>query len=722
MDQNYVTTVLPSTGAVGTGYPWSNPSRITADDGSNATFFPGGSATGSIVASGFDLNIPPEAVIDGIGIILDGTQGSASSTVKTSLVGGDTRTANFGGANGGATDLWGLNVVTLADIAGMSITVTTEAFGSGGSANLDYVGLVVYWHLDLSVDPVDVPTRIDYKMYSKDRVYLGLIPNVTSKLAFTQDKNSGGSSINIVSGKYITEEVEDVEAILDNTGAPLLTDANEEILAHTTTAPFAVGDSDDNAMFKNGNRVKVWIYNRWYPNGKLVFSGQVNKVGFSYGASTTVEMLVLSDGLDLSQNLVTPVSSYSYTPDVTQNVQDTYTTIMAYTEGAIIKGATSWRWLAQVFKAGAISRIGAIDLMMMGSADVTVTLTVAGSNQWLASVTRNVNNSSPTVERFTFNVPVDVIANNDYIITVQVPVMQSIRLYRSSTSVYDNGTAYLSDSGPFTPVGYDMYFVTQSASLGETTVSYSAQDPITGILADVFDDYNTRGGIIQPRNLVASGVSVPYDFNQDSVYDAVKKMIELAPAGYYAYVDLGLAVIDVMPASETADFTVVKGRDINIANFAFSIENVKNNLLFSGGEVGVDNLYRQYQDSESIGNYGVRTASKSDSKVIYDSTANAIGSSFIAENSDESQETSLVVFNSTVDITLLTPGKTIGFRNFGKPIDDMVLEIARREPNFSAGYVTLTLGRLPITLSAEIQRLNRELQLQQTINNPVAPS
>jgi len=239
-------------------------------------------------------------------------------------------------------------------------------------------------------------------------------------------------------------------------------------------------------------------------------------------------------------------------------------------------------------------------------------------------------------------------------------------------------------------------------------------------MSDILTDYNSRGGRITARDLEPTGLSLTYTFSSATIFDALKKVIELAPSGYYSYIDLGTSEIDIKNSSTIADFTVVKGRDINNLNMALSIENVKNYLLLSGGETGGTNLFRYYQDTESSYNYGVRLSSKSDNRVTLANTADAIGSTFIGENAHEVQETTLTLLNTSVDITKFIPGKTIGFRSFGSFIDDMVLQVVRR--SLSPDTVTLTLGRLPVSTTAEIQRLNRELTLEQTINNPTQPS
>jgi hypothetical protein len=77
--------------------------------------------------------------------------------------------------------------------------------------------VTVFWHIDVETAPADVPTRIAYKVYSRSGSFLGELPNVSSKFAFSQDINSAGSSIQITCAKYINNEV---------TVDPLLTESD----------------------------------------------------------------------------------------------------------------------------------------------------------------------------------------------------------------------------------------------------------------------------------------------------------------------------------------------------------------------------------------------------------------------------------------------------------------------------------------------------------------
>jgi hypothetical protein len=243
------------------------------------------------------------------------------------------------------------------------------------------------------------------------------------------------------------------------------------------------------------------------------------------------------------------------------------------------------------------------------------------------------------------------------------------------------------------------------------------------MLAPIIDDYNLRGGRIryETGEIEATGLSLTYTFNTASIYDALKAVKDMAPNGFYYRVDLGTSLLEFKQASATPDFVFVKGRHINRLDLVLSIENVKNDYLFSGGDAGGGvNLFRQYQNQESIALYGVRLDRKSDNRVTVTTTADAIGESFIDERSEEDNQTTVTIMGTVMDITLLTPGKMIGFAGFGTFVDNLMLQIVRRE--YTPEAVTLSLGVLPPRLSPVVEQLMRGLLAEQTVANPTAPS
>jgi len=727
MEQNYSSTKLPTVGAssaIGGASAWSNPSRITADDGSSASWgaFAGGQHS-LITGSTFGFQqLPDGAVIDGISVFVDGSQTGCYGDLTLNISGTTYKDLGaLSGVYGGPTDLWGASSISPAAIASISVAVSaSDVSGGDGIASIDYLSITVFWHIEMASVPTDVPTRFDYKMYSRDGRYLGLLPKVTSKFGFSQDINSAGSSIQVTCGKFVKNEVT-VSPLLTEAGDVITTESDLPILTTSTELLVTTGDSPDDAIFKNSNRLKVWMYNQYYPNGKLVFSGQVNRVEFKYGgADPTVKLTVYSDGLDLN-NYITRGYPFSYSVDQSQTNQNGHVVVSQGIHG-------EWQRYGQTFTTGgAVTNIGAIVIVIFGTARVTVSLYDGPIGNFLGSVTRDMNMTEVDDIQFEFPQLIPVSPSTEYFFTVSVEPGQSLDLYYWTSSVYAGGAMYESSysggsgGGSYSSMAGDLMFVTKYGA-PTTTTTYSTDDPVADMAHGILLDYNSRGGYITEGDFEATGLSLTYTFVVATILDALRKILELCPTGYYYYIDLGKAEIDIKQISTTADFTVVRGRHINELNLAMSIEQVKNYLLLSGGPTAGVNLYRDYTDTQSASNYGIRTSTKSDNRITLAATADAIGDTFIEENSSEIQETTLTILNKHIDITLLTPGKTIGFKNFGNFIDDMVLQIVRREPNFSDGIVNLTLGRLPIRMNDEVQRLNREMTNEQTIANPSAPS
>lgn len=729
MEQNLATNRLPTTASnpVGTGgAQWQDPNNILTDDSNYAYIGLAGSGSAALIGSDFDFKFPDGAVIDGVEVIIKSSfhaGGWLSITISNGLTGTTFKDASaVDGVYGGPTDLWGADSIDPSDIES-SLELTLDAFGTVDDyIYVENMQVTVYWHIDLNSQESDVPTRVDYKVYSRAGNYLGLLPNVSSKLAFPEDINSAGTSMVITCGSYINNEVT-VSPLLTEAGDPITTEDDRPIVATQTDLMIAQGSSPDEAMFKNSNRVYAWLYNKYYPNGKLMFSGEINRVSFKYGGvNASVNLTVYTDGIELN-NFIARGYPFAYTTDVSQTSQNGYVTNKVYSIGG-------WDIYGQTWQSGgSVDNLGEVVLKLGGTGRVTLSVYDAPNGNFIGSVSKSVSVATSGVDvAFDFTQLLDISPSTEYFLVPWVAAGQSVRIYRHSTSsTYANGSMYRSQysggsgGGAFTATTGDFYFITKSGT-PTTTATYSNDDPVSDMASGIFADYNDRGGVIKERDFDATGLSLTYTFVVAFIYDALKKILELCPTGYYAYVDVGTAEIDIKQTSTTADFTVVRGRHINELDIDMTIEQVKNYLLFTGGDVSGSNLYRDYKDTESSAYYGLRTAAKTDNRVTLTATADAIGDTFIQENSDEQQQTTLTVLNEHIDITLLTPGKTIGFKNFGNFIDDLVLQIVRRECNYSNGVAVLTLGQLPVRMNDVVQRINRQLLNEQTISNPSSPS
>lgn len=736
-------TATSTVNGAGSDGSWANPANIFADDGSNATSFflnpPSSRDTVELNGSTFGFNIPSNAVIDGIKLEMEVPSSNrwfngggimqlkkAGSLVGTNKDGTATVASNVY-TYGGSTDLWGTTWTPAqinASNFGFGFVATYTSSPNDFSIAIDFVRVTVYWHYSVDVSPADVPKRYLYKVFN-DGVYLGNLPSVTSKFGYSLDINSAGSSINIECGVSADTSSLQGNRLVTEAGEPITTELGEYIYTDGQPPILSPGNSVDPTLIQNGNRIQVWEYSYYYPNGKLMFMGQVNRIeaGFGSSADNKIKLQVLSDGLDLG-NYIARGAPFSYTADVTQNSQNGSVTVTQDSKGA------GWNRYGQTWIVGAgVTRLGAISLMVNGVADVTVTVYDGFSGSALGSVTQAVNTGGvAAVVQLALPSLINVVPGSSYFYTVAVGAGQSILLYYSNANPYANGKMYNSNYGGGSGgggysevVNGDLYFIA-SSGLATTTATYTSKDPTTQMFKPIIDDYRLRGGLLNysSSSVDATGLSLTATFNTETIFDSMRKVLSLCPNGFYFYCDLGTDIIYFKNTLTTATHKLIKGRHLGKINLIMSIENVKNDLLFSGAETGGTNLYTEYEDQTSQSNYGKRIERKSDNRVSIQATADAIGDSFIDENADEYYETTVTVLDRTMDITLFKPGDTVGLRGFGTFVDKQLMQVVRIE--YSPDAVNLTLGNMPKRFSNEFEKTIRGLIAQQTVANPSAPS
>lgn len=748
MPQTAIVTgpLAPGTAADGGGpLAWTNPNNAKVEDGAVATNFGGpgggGGTPNQLKVTNFGFNIPTLAVIDGIKmeakvdsdggshddgmifLLYNGGQTGFSAAPNTpqNWFHGGVLTWNV---YGGPTSLWG-RTWTPADInhANFGASVSMMRNTSTGNFSLDAVRITVYWHYALPTTPQDVPVRFLHRVYN-DTKYLGILPKVTSPFAYALDINSVGTTLNIECGVSADTAAQPGSRITTEAGDPITDESGNYIYTDGQPPIVGRGDSVDPFIIQNGNRIEVWQYDYYNPNGKLVFKGQVRRISASFGqsADNKIRMVVYSTGADMD-DYIARGGPFTYTNDVSQTTQDNRVSVSSDSKGA------GWNRYGQSWQVGAgASKLGAINLMLDGIADVTIDIYDGPNGNYLASVTRSVANYGPTVTQFALPSLLTQTVGGVYFFTVSTGNGQTIWLHYASTAPYAGGKMYNSNyaggsgGGGYYEMTGDLYFVT-AYGVPTTTATYTSVDPSTGMLKPIIDDYILRGGKINynSSSVDATGLSLTVQFNTETILDALKKLLTTAPSGFYYYVDVGSDTLYFKRTLTTPTIKLIKGRHLTKLDLVMSIENVKNDLLFSGGEVtpGV-NLYKEYVDQTSKNLYGQRLARQSDNRVTVTGTADAIGGSFIADNKNEYYETSVTISAATMDLTLLKPGMTVGPRGFGGFIENLVLQITHIE--YTPLSATLTIGNLPQKFSNEFEDVIRGLVAQQTISNPSAPS
>lgn len=706
------------------------PDGLTADN-FNQGPGGGGHSPSQLVTSGFGFSIPTTAVVDGIKLEAKvfGNAGSSDQLIQVGKPAKlSTSSPNFGQVWpgvlgfltwGGATSLWGRTDWTPADINDSTFGASMSAFAATGTGtiSIDAVRMTVYWH----TAPTEVPKTYLYKVFNSAGNYLGNLPNVISEFGYTVDINSAGTNINIECAVSADTSQLSTDFLTDESGN-ILTDESSVNLTNEGVAPqVALGSDSNDALIKNGNTIQVIETSYWNPNGKSMFLGQIGKWAASYGGDNnsqdTVKIICYGDGQDLDNYLVRG-NPYTYTGDVTQTSQNSTYDVTQIKAG--------YARVGQTWKVGAgVTNLGAISLLLNGSADVTLSVYDSpAQTTFLGSIIQFVSAAGAEVQ-FGFANTIPTTPGSTLFFGISVGDGQIMSVYYQNTDVYANGSKWSASYGGGGGGGYgpdssqDLYFKTFSGS-GSTIGTYTSQDPTTGMLVPFMNDYIARGGILTYSTPAATGLSLTYTFNTNTIYEGVRAVLSLSPNGFYWYVDLGTDTLYFKQASTTADITLVKGVHLTDLNIVASIENIKNSVYFSGGVVAGSNIYVQASNSSSIGMYGIRLDRQSDNHVTDTTTARSVAVASILKTKDEQYQTVATILDKTLDTSTLRPGLIIGFTGFGTFVDSLLMQIVN--VRYSPSEVTVTLGILPKRISPVLEALTRGLLAQQTIANPSVPS
>lgn len=565
-----------------------------------------------------------------------------------------------------------------------------------------------------------------YKVYNSSGVYIGNLPYVTTDFAFSKDINIAGSQLSVTCAISVDTSSLPVDQLTDESGN-ILTDESSNILTTEGTAPLVGLGATGSAIIQSGNRVVVWEYGFYHPQGIPMFIGKIERWAASYGGDTNmdqVDILIYSDGQELDNYLVRG-NPYTYTLDQTQT-----STNGNYTLDNGIGGGAGWNMYGQSFTVGTgVTNVGAISVYLNGTAPITVTLYTSPSlSTVLNSSTQNVATSGATEIQFQFPSHTLVTAGTQLFFTVTTPAGNSIAIGYQNTDVYAGGGLYQSvygggsGGGSWSPVsGQDLYFKTFS-SVGSTLATYTSQDPTTGMLIPIMNDYIAQGGRIKytTSSIQATGLSLTYKFNTQTVFEAIQAIQTISPTAFYFTVNLGTNLLTFKKASTTPDVKFTKSRNLSQITIVASTEYVVNTAYVTGADASGTNIYTLDSDPTSVARYGVRLTRKNDSHIQDTTTAHAVGSSFVSDNKNEIYQTTITVLDKTMDITTLDVGMIVGFNGFGTFVDSLQSQIVHID--YSPDSVALTLGVKPHRTSTTIDEVVRAITAANTIANPSTPS
>lgn len=382
------------------------------------------------------------------------------------------------------------------------------------------------------------------------------------------------------------------------------------------------------------------------------------------------------------------------------------------------------------------------------------------SNTAVATADNRIINpgAAPNREGFVFSTQPIIAANTDYYILILIDSDSQARV-GGSTNAGDvpavNGFVPFSQcyyvDATVNNVGYGMTkndafpspYIELWEPTGATTISFNSVDP-SDMLTTVMFDYSRQGGdiIFDSDSIEMTGTLVSYDFISVSVLDAVKKILELAPPGWYFYIDHATKKLYFRKKANAPAHYFVIGRDLSDVSFQKRTINMINTVYFSGGKIDGVNFVKKYRDEGAYQRFGPRRMPYSDNRVTLEATADTIANSLIEENKIPEIRTAIEVLD-TYDIETIRPGDVAGFRNYGGNSDSVSLwdvgqwdvmswDFDISNPNtygmqialmtYTPDMIKTTLSTVPPDVNKRIEDINRNLEAQQTIDNPNIPT
>lgn len=255
----------------------------------------------------------------------------------------------------------------------------------------------------------------------------------------------------------------------------------------------------------------------------------------------------------------------------------------------------------------------------------------------------------------------------------------------------------------------------------DTTVVYSSQDP-TNILKDVLDKFTAAGGLVDydTSSTQLTNTSVSYTFKVNTVLEAVRKCLDLAPTDWFWRLNMADNILHFNVRPTNVSHTFVLGKHIQNLQLEQHIEEIVNKVYFTGGDTGSGtNLFNKYSDATSIASYRQGLKKITDARVTTDASAEIISESEIDRLKDPIYRSQVTILDKTYSIEDIELGQLVGFRNFGNFIDSLTMQIVGI--TYRPDEVTLQLDSQLPEVSKRLEDIKRNLTQQEVVNNPTAP-
>lgn len=258
-------------------------------------------------------------------------------------------------------------------------------------------------------------------------------------------------------------------------------------------------------------------------------------------------------------------------------------------------------------------------------------------------------------------------------------------------------------------------------TLDSVIATFTDQDP-GNIVKAIIDSLQDQGGIIdyEPSSVDLAGYTVSYTFRLQTALEGIRKMLEMSPSNFHWYIDPATGILYFKATSDTADHVLVYKKHIARLRLVQTIENITNIVYFTGGDLGLgENLFAKFINQDSLDHHRQGLGRIADNRVTLYDSAELLANDVLNSNDGPVYRTMVTIPDSVYDIESINLGDTIQFRGFGNFVDNLLLQVVQK--TVRPDYLELQIGSLRPRSTTTVETLRRQLEAEQTKDNPDVP-
>lgn len=390
---------------------------------------------------------------------------------------------------------------------------------------------------------------------------------------------------------------------------------------------------------KLGNTVEVYVTDQEAPNGLKIFTGYINDYEADW-LTNDVKVVLRGFGDELADWIIEAGESLADSQPVQNDeimfgnsqfssaIEHMFTTKNAAYEMSRLRYRL--RGVSYIYggdpKGGGGQQIDVTGQTITARVYPTEADLRANTNV-LRTATAQIDSIEYKEYSFDFGSPLEVEGNTAYYVRITSNNMYTGATEPGTTfiaavdgnSIADEAAyVYSINGGGWNAIAKEIWYEAYQTT-GSTQAVYNSYDP-SDILRALIDDYHSRGGTLNytEDSIDDTNSVVSYTFNTNTLLEGVQKVLELAPEGWYWYIDQATNTIHFHQKAEEPDHIFVIGRHITKLSTKTSATPIVNQIYFVGG----NEFYKKYTLPQSDSGYQKKKAIRlKDGRVSLEDTA-----------------------------------------------------------------------------------------------------